>query len=101
MVALIREAWIGGMSTRRVDELVQAMGLSGISKSSPDLPASAGRNLFDFGAGAGVDFQSDDTLDNDGCRPSMAASFVRVLVYRKPRRQRSPVNSNSRRSAAL
>jgi hypothetical protein len=25
--------WIGGVSTRRVDELVQAMGLSGISKS--------------------------------------------------------------------
>src|SRR6478752_484730 len=31
--ALIEEAWIGGVSTRRVDELVQAMGLSGISKS--------------------------------------------------------------------
>src|SRR5436853_2871894 len=30
---VIREAWIGGVSTRRVDELVQAMGLSGISKS--------------------------------------------------------------------
>ena len=29
-----REAWIGGVSTRRVDELVQAMGLSGISKST-------------------------------------------------------------------
>jgi hypothetical protein len=25
--------WIGGVSTRRVDDLVQAMGLSGISKS--------------------------------------------------------------------
>ena len=30
---MIQEAWIGGVSTRRVDELVQAMGLSGISKS--------------------------------------------------------------------
>jgi putative transposase len=28
---VIQEAWIGGVSTRRVDELVQAMGLSGIS----------------------------------------------------------------------
>ena len=28
-----QEAWIGGVSTRRVDDLVQAMGLSGISKS--------------------------------------------------------------------
>ena len=30
---MIQEAWIGGISTRRVDELVQAMGLAGISKS--------------------------------------------------------------------
>ncbi|WP_456237835.1 transposase [Mangrovicoccus ximenensis] len=29
-----REAWIGGVSTRRANELVQAMGLSGISKST-------------------------------------------------------------------
>jgi putative transposase len=28
------EAWIGGVSTRRVDELVQAMGLAGIGKST-------------------------------------------------------------------
>lgn len=33
LVAVIQEAWIGGISTRRVDDLVQAMGLSGISKS--------------------------------------------------------------------
>ena len=32
LVAVIQEAWIGGVSTRRVDELVQAMGLSGISQ---------------------------------------------------------------------
>src|SRR5450755_4678076 len=30
---VIQEAWIGGVSTRRVDEIAQAMGLSGISKS--------------------------------------------------------------------
>jgi len=30
---VIQEAWIGGVSTRRVDDLVQAMGLAGISKS--------------------------------------------------------------------
>ena len=30
---VIQEAWIGGLSTRRVDELVQATGLNGISKS--------------------------------------------------------------------
>jgi putative transposase len=33
LVTVIQEAWIGGVSTRRVDKLVQAMGLSGISKS--------------------------------------------------------------------
>src|SRR6202522_2425092 len=33
LVAVIQEAWIGGVSTRRVDEIAQAMGLSGISKS--------------------------------------------------------------------
>ena len=34
LVAVIQEAWIGGVSTRRGGDLVQAMGLSGISKSS-------------------------------------------------------------------
>ncbi len=34
LVAVIQEAWIAGVSTRRLDELVQAMGLSGISKST-------------------------------------------------------------------
>ena len=33
-LASAREAWISGVSTRRVDDLVQAMGLSGISKST-------------------------------------------------------------------
>ena len=33
LVVVIQEAWIGGVSTRRVDDLVQAMGLTGISKS--------------------------------------------------------------------
>jgi putative transposase len=32
LIAVIQEAWIGGVSTRRVDDLVQAMG-PGISKS--------------------------------------------------------------------
>src|ERR687885_468496 len=34
LVAVIQEAWIGGVSARRVDELVQAMGPAGISKST-------------------------------------------------------------------
>jgi len=34
LVAVIRQAWIGSISTRRVGGLVQAMGLSGLSKST-------------------------------------------------------------------
>ena len=34
LVAVIQEAWVSGVSTRRVDDLVQAMGLAGISKST-------------------------------------------------------------------
>ena len=33
LTAVIQEAWIGGLSTRKVDDLVQAMGMTGISKS--------------------------------------------------------------------
>jgi putative transposase len=48
LVTVIHEAWIGGISTRRVDELVQAMGLSGISKSQvsklcKDIEGASGR----------------------------------------------------------
>ncbi|SDO22646.1 Transposase, Mutator family [Ensifer sp. YR511] len=34
LVAVIQEAWINGVSTRKVDELVQAIGMTGLSKSS-------------------------------------------------------------------
>jgi hypothetical protein len=33
LVAVIQEAWIGGISTCKVDDLVQALGMMGISKS--------------------------------------------------------------------
>ena len=33
LAAVIQEAWIGGVSTRKVDDLVQALGMEGISKS--------------------------------------------------------------------
>src|SRR5689334_6835948 len=42
LIAVIQEAWIGGVSTRRVDDLVQAMGLSGISKSQSLAPRRRG-----------------------------------------------------------
>ncbi len=34
LVAVVQEAWISGVSTRKVDDLVQAMGLTGLSKST-------------------------------------------------------------------
>ena len=33
LVAVVQEAYVQGVSTRRVDELVQALGMTGISKS--------------------------------------------------------------------
>jgi putative transposase len=33
LTAVVQEAWIAGVSTRKVEDLVQAMGMSGISKS--------------------------------------------------------------------
>jgi transposase-like protein len=33
LTAVVQEAWINGVSTRKVEDLVQAMGMSGISKS--------------------------------------------------------------------
>ena len=33
LVAVVQEAYVQGVSTRRVDDLVQALGLDGISKS--------------------------------------------------------------------
>ncbi len=41
LVAVIQEAWIGGVSTRRVDDLVQAMGLSGIWPRAPSPSCAA------------------------------------------------------------
>jgi transposase-like protein len=50
-VAVIQEDWISGVSTRRVDDLVQAMGLSVISKSQvsklcKDIDERANASLF-------------------------------------------------------
>jgi transposase-like protein len=45
LIAVIQEAWIGGVSTRRVDDLVQAMGLSGIGKSQVSKPCAKSTSL--------------------------------------------------------
>src|SRR5512143_347048 len=33
LTAVIPEAWVGGLSTRKLDDLVQALGMTGLSKS--------------------------------------------------------------------
>jgi transposase-like protein len=38
MVTVVQEAWVKGVSTRKVDDLVQAMGMTGISKSQVSRP---------------------------------------------------------------
>ncbi len=35
IAAGVQEAWIGGVGTRKVDDLAQALGISGISQSTP------------------------------------------------------------------
>src|SRR5215472_16817450 len=61
LVAVIQEAWIGGVSTRPVDDLVQAMGLSGINKSQVSkLCKEIERLIFIFGLE--LVFQICDTL---------------------------------------
>jgi len=53
LTAVIQEAYIQGISTRSVDDLVQAMGMSGISKSQSlpprrrGSPGSAKRSMFE------------------------------------------------------
>lgn len=49
LTAVIQEAWIGGMSTRKVDDLVQALGMTGISKSQvSDLCGALDERVNDF-----------------------------------------------------
>jgi len=58
LAAVIQEAYIQGVSTRSVDELVKAMGMSGISKSQSlprrrpgsEIAAITGHSLRDVGA---------------------------------------------------
>jgi transposase-like protein len=49
LTAVIQEAWIGGMSTRKGDDLVPALGITGISKSQvSDLCGALDERINDF-----------------------------------------------------
>jgi transposase-like protein len=55
LTAVIQEAYIQGISTRSVDDLVKALGMSGISKSQ----VSRLRRMISFSVGA---FSQRETL---------------------------------------
>jgi putative transposase len=70
LAAVIQEAWIGGVSTRRVDELVQAMGLAGISKSQvPKLRKEIDERVGGF---------LDRPLEGEWPYPWLDATYLRV-----------------------
>lgn len=49
LVAVIQQTWVGGVSTRKMDELVKAMGCEGISKSQvSELCQSLDERVDDF-----------------------------------------------------
>lgn len=48
-MAVIQQAWVGGVSTRKMDELVKAMGGEGISKSHvPELCQALDKRVGGF-----------------------------------------------------
>ena len=69
LVTVIQEAWIGGVSSRRVNELVQAMGLSGISMN--------GWARFSIG-------QSTASGDISGLTPPTSKSATAAASSRSP-----------------
>src|SRR5919199_3766279 len=94
LVAVIQEAWIGGVSTRRVDELVQAMGLAGISKSTvsklcKDIDERVGAFLERPLAGEWPYLWLDATYlkVRDGGRIVSVAAIIAVAVDSEGRRE--------------
>src|SRR5262244_565827 len=94
LVTVIQEAWLGGVSTRRVDELVQAMGLSGISKSQvsklcKDIDERVGAFLDRPIAGDWPYLWLDATYlkVRDGGRIVSVAAIIAVAVSTEGRRE--------------
>jgi putative transposase len=76
LVAIIQEAWIGGVSTRKVDDLVQTMGLSGISESTVSkLCQDIDERVHDF---------LDRPLTGDWPYRWLDATYLRVLTTTRP-----------------
>jgi putative transposase len=93
-VAVIQEAWVGGVSTRRVDDLVQAMGLSGISKSTvsklcKDIDERVGAFLDRLLAGEGPYLWLDATYlrQREGGRIVSVSAIIAVAVDAEGRRE--------------
>ena len=91
LVTVIQEAWIGGVSTWRVDELVQAMGLSGISKSQ----VSKLCKDIDERVNAFL-----DRLVDAASRVRQRGRRLPTLQHREDRRRRLPADDGRRRFLA-
>src|SRR5437763_11047679 len=94
LVAVIQEAWVSGVSTRRVDELVQAMGLSGISKSTvsklcKDIDERVGAFLDRPLVGEWPDLWLDATYlkQREGGRIVSVAAIIAVAVNTEGKRE--------------
>jgi len=94
LMAIIQEAWISGVSTHRVDELVQAMGLSGISKSTVSkLCKDSGERVGEFlnrpltGAWPYVWLDAADLKVRQGGRIVPVAAIIAVATNSEGRRE--------------
>jgi hypothetical protein len=89
-----KEAWLGGVSTRRVDDLVQAMGLNGISKSTvsklcEDIDERVGAFLARplEGEWPYLWLDATDLKVRDGGRVVSVAAIIAVAVDAEGRRE--------------
>ena len=89
LVAVIQEAWVSGVSTRRVGDLVQAMGLAGISKMHGEQAVQGHRRACErlSGSPPGRDWPYlwlDDTYlkQRKGGRITSVAAIIAIAVTR-------------------
>src|SRR5207248_2644962 len=94
LIAVIQEVWSGGVSTRRVDELVQAMGLGGISKSQvsklcKEIDERVRAFLDRHGSG------STSTAANRAHRPTSTTALSGGVIYSRRMSAAFATNSGS------
>ena len=66
--AVVQEAYVHGVSTRKVDELVKALGMTGISKSL--MSQSSARSSMGRSSALGTESWKDPTLTSGSTPPT-------------------------------